>query len=113
MEKHKRTCTGGQVAVPVAKPADKKRCIGVASEFKLNMKEARHLSALKEAIAVFTPVMPKFQQEHHAYTFQIAVCVIFPKAVDQAVVTQQPATLTSEMVAVYSDASPPREGVYR
>ena len=31
LEKHKWTCTGG----PVAAPAAKKRCIGVASEFKL------------------------------------------------------------------------------
>ena len=34
------------------------------------MKEARHLSTLKEAIVVFTPVMTKFLQEHHAYKFQ-------------------------------------------
>ena len=76
------------------------------------MKEARHLSALKETIAVFTPVMSKFPQEHHAYKFQIAVCVVFHKAVDPAVDTQPPVTLTSEMVAVYSDASP-LEDVYR
>ena len=63
LEKHKRSCTGGQV-VAVAVPAAKKRRIGVAPEFKLrktrkslggvieqitvNMKEARHLSKLKE-----------------------------------------------------------------
>ena len=72
LENHKGTGTGGAVVVPVAAPAAKKRRIGVAPEFKLrqtrgaveqftvNMKEARHLSALKEAIAVFTPVMTKF-----------------------------------------------------
>ena len=77
------------------------------------MKEARHLSALKEAIAVFAPIMTKFQQENRAYKFQIAVCVVFHKAVDPSVVTQPPVTLTSEMVAVHSDASPPLEDVYR
>ena len=129
MEKHKRTCTVGQVAVPVAAPAAKKRHICVAPEFKLrktrkslggaveqftvDMKEAMHLSGLKEAIAVFTPVMTKFHQEHRAYKFQIAVCVVFHNAVDPAVVTQPPVTLASEMVTVYSDAVPPHEDLNR
>ena len=113
----------------VAAPAAKKRRIGVVPEFKLrktrkslggvveqftvDMKETRHLSTLKEAIAVFTPAMTKFQQEHRAYKFQIAVCVVFHRAVDSAVVTQPPVTLTSEMVAVYSDAVSPPEDVNR
>ena len=136
----KRTCTGGQV--PVATPAAKKQHIGGAvpvasaakkrcnaSEFKsqktcrsfggaveqftLNMKEVNHLSALKKAIAVFAPAMATFQREHRTYKFQIAVCVLFQKAIDPAVVTQPPLTLTSEMVAVYSDASPPLGDLYR
>ena len=130
LEKHKRSYTGdavAAVAVPVAAPTDKKGRI--ASEFKLrkthkslggdveqfpvNMKGARHLSILKEAIAVFTPVMTKFQQEPRAYKFQVAVCVVFHKTVDPAVVTQPLVTLTSEMVAVYADASPPLGDVYR
>ena len=106
LEKHKRTCTGGQVTVPVVDPAAKKRRIGVAPEFKLrktrqslggaverftvNMKEARYLSALKKAIAVFTPVMTKFHQEDRAYKFPIAVNIVFHNAVDTAVVTQPP-----------------------
>ena len=85
LEKHKRTCTGGQVAAP----ATKKRCIsvfpelklrkthkslgGAAEQFTVNMKEAKNLSAMKKAIAVMT----KFQKEHHAYKFQIAVSVVF------------------------------------
>ena len=77
------------------------------------MKEVNHLSALKKAIAVFMPVMSTFQQEHCAYKFQIAVTVVFHKAVDPAVVTQPPVTLTSEMIAVYTDAIPPLEDVYR
>ena len=84
---------------------------GAVEQFAVNMKEVRHLSALKKAIAVFTPVMTKFHQEHCAYKFQIAVCVVFHKAVDPAVVIQPTVTLTSEMVAVYSDASPTLEDV--
>ena len=129
LEKHKRTCTGdavAAVAVPVAAPAAKKRRI--ASEFKLrttrkslggdveqftvNMKGAGHLSTLKKAIAVFTPVMTKFQQQHRAYKFQIAFCVVFHKAVDPAVAIQRSVTLASEMVVVYADASPPLGDVY-
>ena len=77
------------------------------------MKEVKHSSALKEDIAFFAPVMTKFRQEHRAYKFQIAVNFVFHKAVDPAVDTQSPVTLTSEMVDVYSDASPPLEDVYR
>ena len=57
--------------------------------------------------------MTKFQQEHRAYKFQIAVNVVFHKAVDPAVATQRPVILTSEMVAVYLDASPSFEDVCR
>ena len=57
--------------------------------------------------------MTKFQQEHRAYKIQIAVCVVFHKAVDPAVDTQPPVTRTSEIVAVYSDVFPTLEGVYR
>ena len=57
--------------------------------------------------------MATFQQEHRAYKFQIAVTVVFHKTVDPAVVTQPPVTLTLEMVAVYSEASPPLEDLYR
>ena len=77
------------------------------------MKEVNHLSALKKAIAVFAPAMATFQREQRTYKFQIAVCVLFQKEVDPAVVTQPPLTLTSEMVAVYSDASPPLGDLYR
>ena len=76
------TCTRGRVAVvPVAAPAAKKRCIGVAREFKLrktrkslggaveqltvNMKEANNLSALKKVIAVCTSAIGKSQQLVH------------------------------------------------
>ena len=79
----------------------------------MNMKELKNLSSLKKAIAVCTSVMAKFQQEHRAYKFQIAVSAVFHKAVDLAVITQPPVVLTSEMVAVYADAAPPLDDVNR
>ena len=68
------------------------------------MKEAKSLSTLEKAIAVFKPIMMDFQQKYNEYKFQIAVDVVFHKAVDPAVVSQPPVTLTSEMGAVYADA---------
>ena len=117
-------CTGrGIVISTVAVPAAKKRCTGIAPEilqfklqktreafegtvqqFTVSMKEAKSLSTLEKAVAVFEPEMIDFQQQHNAYKFQIAVSIFFQKAVDPAVVTQSPVTLTSEMVAVYADA---------
>ena len=122
LQTYMRNCTGRGVALPtVAVPAAKKRCIDVAPEilqfklqktrealegsvqqFTVNMKEARILSTLEKAIAVFKPVMLDFQQKHNAYKFQIGVSIVFHKAVDPAVVTGPPVTLTSEMVAVYA-----------
>ena len=121
-----RKCNGRGVAVPtVAVSAAKKRCTGVSpkilqyklqktrealegsvQQFTVNTKEAKSLSTLEKAIAVFKPVMMDFQQKHNADKFQIAVSIVFHKAVDPAVVTQPPVTLTSEMVAVYADAPP-------
>ena len=63
------------------------------------MKEAKSLSTLEKAIAVFKPVMMDFQQKHSTYKFHISVDVVFHEAVDPAVVTQPPVTLTSEMDA--------------
>ena len=40
-----------------------------------------------------------------SYKFHISV-VVFPKAVDPALVTQAPVALTTEMVAVHADAPP-------
>ena len=50
LEKHKRSCTGGTVVVPVAAPAAKKRRISVALEFKL--RKTREL--LEGAVEQFT-----------------------------------------------------------
>ena len=56
-------------------------------QFTVIMKEAKSLSTLKKAIAVFKPVMMDFQQKHSAYKFQISVSIVFHNAVDPAVVT--------------------------
>ena len=102
-----RNCTGRCVAVPtIAVPAAKKRCTGVAPEilqlklqktrealegsvqqFNVYMKEAKSLSTLEKAKAVFEPLMMDFQQKHNAYMFQIAVSIVSHKAVDPDVVT--------------------------
>ena len=119
---HLGNCTGRGVGVA---PAAKKLCTGAAPErlqfklqnsrealegniqqFTVNMKEAKCLSTLRKAIDVFKLVMMNFQQKHSAYKFQIAVGVVFHKAVDPTVVTRPPVPLTPEMVAVYADAPP-------
>ena len=57
--------------------------------------------------------MTDFQQKHSADKFQIAVVVVFKKAVDPAVITQPPVVLTSEMFGVYADADPSLNDVNR
>ena len=81
---------------------------GNVQQFTVNMKEAKCLSTLKNALAVFKPVMMDFQQKHSAYNFQIAVSIVFQKVVDPAVVTEPPVVQTLEMVDVYADALPPQ-----
>ena len=58
------------------------------------------IQALQGAVTAFKPVMEKYHREHHAYKFQMVVDVVLHKAVDPAVITVPPVTLTSEMVAV-------------
>ena len=126
LELHKRTCVGGResVVAPAAKRRrtgdvaqefevrrTRKSLGGVVEQFTIDTKEAKHLSALKKAVVVFKPVMAKFHPDHQAYKFQVTVDVVFHKAVDPAIITQPPVTLTSEMVAVYSDGVPPLEDV--
>ena len=86
---------------------------GAVEQFTVNMKEAKRLSTLKKTIDVFKSVMVMFQQEHLAYKFLVAVSLVFRKAVDPTVVTYPPVVLTSEMVAVYTDAGPPLVDVNR
>ena len=87
LQRHMCNCT---VAVSiVAVPAAKKRCTGVAPErlqfklqktcealkcnvqqFTVSMKEAKSLSTLKEATAIFKPAMMNFQQKHSTNNFK-------------------------------------------
>ena len=123
---HKRTCTGPTVAVaPAAKrrtaaaPPEfavqrKRRALDGASEmYAVGMQEADHLTALQGAVTSFQPSISTYHRNHCAYKFQMAVDVIFHKAVDPTVVTQPPVTLTSEMVAVYAGDAPPLEDMNR
>ena len=65
------------------------------------MKESDNLTALQAGVTSIQPSMSTYQRDHSAYKFQMAVDVIFHKAVDPTVITQPAVTLTSEMVAVY------------
>ena len=69
--------------------------------YEVDMKESDNLTALQAAVTSFQPSMSTYQRDHSAYKFQMAVDVIFHKAVDPTVITQPAITLTSEMVAVY------------
>ena len=118
LERHKRTCTGHRTTAAVApapatttdaRPTGKlqftlqqtRRMLGDAVEqFTVNMKEAKRLPTLKKAVNVLEPAMVKFHRDHLSHKFQIAVSVVFHKAVDSAVVTHPPVVLTSEMVAI-------------
>ena len=131
VEKHSRNCICGatpakrqcvSVAVPVSVPvagpgfvlrATRRSLGSIVKQFTVNMKAVSNLSSLEVAMTVFTPAMLTFQQKHHAYKSQCAVDIMFHKAVDTSVVTQPPVTLTSEMLAVYSDSSPPLDDVHR
>ena len=86
---------------------------GPVEQFTVNMKEAKRLSTLKKTINAFKPAMAKFQQEHRAYKFQVAASIVFHKTVDRTVVTHPSVVLTSEMVAVYTNAAPPLIDVNR
>ena len=116
LKKHKPTCTGHRITTSAApapatavRPTGKlqftlqqtRRALGGAIEqFTANTKEAKRLSTLKKAINIFNLAMARFLQEHRAYKFQVAVSIVFRKAVDPTVVTHPPVVLTSEMFAV-------------
>ena len=59
-------------------------------QFTVNMKEAQSLSTLEKVIAVFKPVIMYFQQKNNSYKFQVAVSIVFHKAVDPAVYANVP-----------------------
>ena len=125
LKMHKRTCNGPIVApapkrrrtdsaVPEFTVRRKKRALGGTSEmYEVYMKESDNLTALQGAVTSFQPSMSKYQRDHSAYKFQMAVHVIFHKAVDPTGITQPAVTLTSEMVAVYGGDTPPLEDINR
>ena len=82
--------------------------------YNIDMQETQHLDHLSTALHLLLPTMKTYQDKHHAYKFQVAITIVCHKAVDPSVVTQQPVTLTSEMIAVYAaDATPPLDDVNR
>ena len=58
---------------------------GNVQQFTVDMKEEKSLATLQKVIAVFKPVMADFLQKHSVYKFQVAVSILFHKAVDPAV----------------------------
>ena len=118
LEMHKRTCTGAIVApapkmrrtasaFPEFTVRRNERSLGGTSEmYEVDMKESDNLTALQAAVTSFQPSMSTYQRDHSAYKFQMAVDVIFHKAVDPTALI-----LTSEMVAVYG--APPLEDINR
>ena len=67
----------------------------------VEMNAANQLVVLEDAVVVLEPTITAYQQRHHAYKYQIAVNVIFHKAVDPIILTDPPVTLRTAMVAVY------------
>ena len=82
--------------------------------YNIDMRETQHLDHLSTALHLLRPPMKTFRVKHRAYNFQVAITIVYHKAVDPSVVTQPPVTLTSEMIAVYAaDAAPPLDDVNR
>ena len=112
LEMHKRTCTAGVFPEFTVQP--RRRALGGASGmYAVDMQEEDHLSALQGAVTLFQSSMSTYHRDHRAYKFQMAVDVVFHKAVDPAVITQPPVTLTSEMVVVYAGDAPTLEDINR
>ena len=92
----------------------RRRAFGGAAEVHaVDMQEANQLAALEGAVLALEPVMETYRRVHRAYKFQVAVDVMFHKAVYSAVVTQPPATLRCERASVYAGGSPQQEETYR
>ena len=78
------------------------------------MQETQHLAHMSTALYLVLPTMTQSHTKHHAYKFQVAITIVFHKAVDPSVVTQPPVTLTSEKIVVYAaDTAPPLDDVNR
>ena len=98
-----RTCTGS--ATPAHRDGAsfvvQRKALGGAAD-SVDMSAANQLVALEDAVVVLEPTMAAYQQRHHAYKYQIAVNVIFHKAVDPTILTDPPVTLRTTMVGVYA-----------
>ena len=72
---------------------------GAVERYNINMQETQHLVHLSTALHLLLLTMTQFHTKHRAYKFQVAITIVYHKAVDSSVVTQPPVTLTSEMIA--------------
>ena len=113
LEMHMRTCTGAAIAAVFSTPAHRG---GAASTPAHRAGAAFAVRRRRRALGVdvemhtvdmsLETTMATYQRRHRAYKFQVAVDVMFHKAVDPAVITQPPVTLRCEMAAVYPNGSP-------
>ena len=127
LEMHMRTCAGaavsstpshrGGAASSSSTPAHRggaaltvlRRRIafgGAAEVHSVDMRDRDQLAALGDAVLSLEPTMTAYRRRHQATKFQVAVYVMFRKAVDPTVVTQPPVTLRTTMAAVFPDGSP-------
>ena len=67
---------------------------------------ANQLVALEDAIVALGPTMAAYQRRHHAYKYQIALNIVFHKAVDSTILTDPPVTLRTTMAAMYPNELP-------
>ena len=72
----------------------------------VDMNAANQLVALEDAAVALGPAMAAYQRKHRAYIFQIALNVVFHKAVDTTILTDPPVTLRATMAAVYPSELP-------
>ena len=79
---------------------------GAVAVHSVGMNATNLSMALEGAVLTLNPTMKAYQHRHRAYKYQVAVDVMFHKAVDPTVVTQPPGTLRCEMAAVYAGDSP-------
>ena len=82
---------------------------GAVETHTVDMNAGNQLEALGDAVLSLEPAMTAYQHRHQAYKYQVALDVMFHKAVDPAVVTQPPVTLRCDVAAVYPDGSPQLE----
>ena len=85
---------------------------GAVKRFNIDMQEKQYIDHLSPTLQLLLPTMRTFQTKHHAQQFQVAITIVFHKAMGPCV-TQPPVTQTAEMIVVYADATPPLDDVNR